>query len=141
MVRITDIKNTIVTALRTVDGIQEVFGHPTDGTNTGYPLCEVSYAGHDEEFFTNRSNEVAYRYDIYLFDDLQRENKTKAEVEAGIEEIGEAALDKLRTLDLSAHSGAYLTIPRSSGMAFFKRGTGNVRGYKISLSVKLTFTR
>lgn len=94
---ITDFKSVIVSKLSGVINLSNVADIQQDKVPS-FPTCEVTFHETREESSTNRNNRVTYVFKVLIYDNLQSETSTKAEVEDRMDEAADAVSDVLRKI-------------------------------------------
>jgi len=123
MTKILSIKSAIITAIKEVEGLDEVAGFALDNPQQ-FPSVNVFWTGSSEDYETLSKNRVVYSYSIMIIDNIRSESETKEAVYNRIERFTELVLDKLRLIDV-ATLGCYLPKIQASQVQDIQSGEGH----------------
>lgn len=98
MSAIKDIKYQIIRRLSAVSSINKVYDYEKINPD-GFPAAFVSFAGSDNEFFTNAENKRVYTYRILLLAQIGQDRTNADQVEEAEHQIQDLVGDVLDSMD------------------------------------------
>ncbi len=109
MSAIKNIKQILVTQISTISTINKVYDHEKINP-AGFPCAFITFAGSDNEFFTNAENKRVHTYRILVLAQIGQDRTNSDRVELAEQTIEDITGDVLDKLDSNITLGDYAQV-------------------------------
>lgn len=138
MSAIKNIKNGIIRKLSAISTINKVYDHEKLNP-AGFPCAFVTFAGSENEFFTNAENKRVYSYRILILVQIGQDRSNSDRVELAEQAIQDITGDVIDNLDsditLSNNSQVVFVEASIGEPGYYEYEAGWARGVAITVNV------
>ena len=135
---IQNIKKELITQISTISTINKVYSHEKLNPD-GFPCAFITFAGSDNEFYTNAENKRIHSYRILALAQIGQDRDNTDAVELAEQTIEEITGDVLDRLDSNITLGDYAQVIFMEAAigtpSYYQYEAGWARGVEITVKV------